>query len=186
MAFRGEWFDKKNFFAFFDNPSNMFYEIGDCEGLASAMAIIPGLSAIVDFVMFDRSLKGREFTFHAILKEIFKVTSVARLTGMVPASKDVSLKLLQRLGFKREGRMRNAHRSPKGLEDVVILGLLKRQVEHWTGPVDYRTPATIPSWGTVLPGEAIIGEVRQRDLGNKLEEIPRPGGRDGDSPKEEQ
>src|SRR5262245_33036611 len=42
-------------FQYFNFPSSLFYENVDLEGVASAVRVIPGLTAVVDFVMFDRS-----------------------------------------------------------------------------------------------------------------------------------
>lgn len=170
MAFRPEWQDIRVFFAYFNNPKALFFEIGELDGLASATAIIPGLSAVVDFVMFDRVLRGREHTFHAILEDMFDITKASRMTGFIPASRNVSKRLLERLGFKQEGRMRNAVKSSRGYEDLIILGILKGQLEYWSGPIHWGSPAVSVPGHTVLPREETPGNVQPGSLDDNLEQ----------------
>ena len=185
MAFKPEWYNKQNFLGYFNNPSSLFFEIGECAGLGCAHAINPGLSAIVDFVMFDKVLRGREKLFHDIIKEIFSLTRAMRLTGLVPNSKNVSQRLLLRLGFRREGRMRNAYKSPKGYEDLIILGLLKNSVENWRDPNSERVEGSFTLGDNLLSGETTSsGELSTGYLGVDVEQLNKSKG-GGDNSVEE-
>jgi RimJ/RimL family protein N-acetyltransferase len=53
---------------------------------------------------------------------------VQRVTGYVPASNAAALRFDRHLGFVEEGRLREA--LPGG-EDVIVLGMLKRECRWW-------------------------------------------------------
>jgi hypothetical protein len=172
LAMRPEWEDKNKFFQYFNVPTSIFYEIGDLEGLASLVGIIPNLSGVVDFVMFDKLLMGREETFHGILEEMFDAIKAARLTAIVPITRYAVRRSFLRLGFEEEGRMRNAFRGRRGLEDITILGLLREEVGRWEGYEARRAEGVGPAGETVLPGTEDHGDIQPRDMDKDVVSVP--------------
>jgi RimJ/RimL family protein N-acetyltransferase len=111
------------------NRTNVFYEIGDEVGLASATAVRPKLDAVVHLIMFDRRLRGREQIFHEILEDLFDLAQLRRVTAVVATAKTPTTgKLLQRLNFTHEGTMRQAILVDEGYVDLDVYGLLREEL----------------------------------------------------------
>jgi hypothetical protein len=100
-------------------------EDGKDVGLVYAERVTPGLDAWSGIIMFDRQLRGRETSIHAILTEMFKIAGLARMSMLVPRNREVVAKLARRLGYRHEGVIRRAYRTKNGIfEDCDLFGLL--------------------------------------------------------------
>lgn len=104
-------------------PNNIFYEIGDELGLASATCVRPNMDALVHLVMFDKRLRGRERLFTDILTELFIRCRLHRCTAVVCETQATARKLLVRLGFVQEGVMRQATLRNGEYLDLYVYGL---------------------------------------------------------------
>lgn len=73
----------------------------------------------------------------ALLNYAFDKLGLKRLEADVDPLNAASLGLLQRLGFQREGLLRERWRVGDGIQDSVILGLLSRE---WRAAADSKSP----------------------------------------------
>lgn len=91
-------------------------------------AVIFNLWSGADIAMHIAAVPGRRWMTREFLRAAFRYPFVQlecqRVTGYVPASNADALRFDRHLGFVEEGRMREA--LPNG-EDVIVLGLLKRE-----------------------------------------------------------
>jgi RimJ/RimL family protein N-acetyltransferase len=81
---------------------------------------------------------GRGYASEAIRLAIacaFDVLGLERLEADVDPRNDASLRALERLGFRREGYLRDRYRLNGEVQDSVILGLLRRE---WRAPRESR------------------------------------------------
>ena len=63
----------------------------------------------------------------AVLDHAFDSMDLARIEADVDPDNEASLRLLERLGFQREGYLRERWRVGGGVQDTVMLGLLRRE-----------------------------------------------------------
>lgn len=119
--------DPKEVFAqrLLGDPASWFVELGDV-GLVSLGAIVPGGSAIFQFHYWDERLsRNREEAVKSALAAGFKLFNLNRVTAFVDHRNRPVYDFLKRIGFKVEGKMREAapHRG-----NVFIFGILKREI----------------------------------------------------------
>ena len=110
------------------NRRSLVYELGDEIGIAAATDVIPGLNANFHLVMLDRKLAGREPLIMQVVREMFDKLQLRRLTVSFPHDRATTKKLFERMGFRREGRLRNAFPYDNELKDLIIYGLLKEEL----------------------------------------------------------
>lgn len=125
--------NKDGFLRFLSQENNLFYEVGELQGIIGILNVIPGLDGRLHVVMFDKVLKGREELLRAAMQNAIQVAGLERISAHIPPSWDVTRKFVERVGFTREGRLRNAWRSAEGVEDVYIYGILAQEVTDGTG-----------------------------------------------------
>lgn len=106
---------------------NLFFEIGNGDGVVCFLNIIPKLSVTVYPIMFDKKLRGREQVFQDICACLFRLLKLERMTSFVSSDCETTIKFLLRSGFEVEGCMHNAIARPDGLVAQVFLGMLKPQ-----------------------------------------------------------
>lgn len=70
---------------------------------------------------------GSRALLRAIFQYVFDQLDCVRCTARIRASNEKSLSLAERIGFRREGVLRNGY----GNEDAVILGLLRNEDVFW-------------------------------------------------------
>lgn len=128
LAWHPQWGTIESFGQWLMQRDSMFFSVIEGErevGIVYAEKLVPNMDAWVGIIMFDRMLRGREPIIHAILEEMFKIGGLARLSILVPRSREVVAKLARRLGFRHEGIIRRAYRSKNGsFEDCDIFGLI--------------------------------------------------------------
>lgn len=84
--------------------------------------------------MLDRAMWRQGFMSEALgatLDYAFGPMDLARMEADVDPANEASLRLLERLGFQREGYLRERWRVGGGVQDTVLLGLLRRD---WRAP----------------------------------------------------
>lgn len=66
-----------------------------------------------------------------LLRHAFEDLELQRIEADVDPLNEPSLRLLERIGFRREGYLRERWRVAGGVQDSVLLGLLRREWVHW-------------------------------------------------------
>lgn len=106
----------------------LFFEVGNMDGLVMFSAAQPGMHAILNFVFYDRQLKGKELTLLEVIRHVFDMLQLRKLIAYVPADRQTIASALRRVGFKVEGHLREAMLKDNKPLDVLMLGLLRREV----------------------------------------------------------
>ena len=93
--------------------------------------VVYNLFSGADIAMHVAAEPGRRWMTRAFLRTVFRYPFVQlecrRVTGYVPASNADALRFDRHLGFKEEGRMREALPD----DDVIVLGMLKRECRFY-------------------------------------------------------
>ncbi len=125
--------DMKNFVAYLLNRDTMWLEINEGKILAG-IVVLEGLSKVIDaeaHVLFmDRDLANKVPVCKAIIKWIFDVLPLQRLTVQLPTIYMGPVRLVNELGFRREGKKRQAVLISGKWTDVFILGLTRPEAER--------------------------------------------------------
>jgi RimJ/RimL family protein N-acetyltransferase len=82
---------------------------------------------ILGYDHWGKGLAGE--AVNALLGFVFDHLGLLRIEADVDPRNDRSLRMLERMGFKREGLLRERHRIAGEVQDTVLLGLLRRE---WT------------------------------------------------------
>jgi len=164
----------------------LFFTVEDAgkdAGLVFAERVQPDLDAWLGIIMFDRTLRGREEAIHSTICEMFKIAGLARLSMLVPRSREVVAKLSRRLGFRHEGVVRRAYRSKNGsFEDCDLFGLLVEDLWRYKD----RTIATTSADGPgVLDRDGDAREVCTRVMDRIVDELAPAQHSDSDRIDEE-
>lgn len=94
------------------------------KGLAIATNVVPRYAADVSFYMFDRQLRGRAPLFLRFVAMLFEQFKLIRVTMTFPAYRPMA-KIAERMGFTKEGELRDA--GPRG-EGISIYGMLASEL----------------------------------------------------------
>src|SRR5215831_13370719 len=92
-------------------PTNQFYEFvrgDDIIGLAAATQVRVRLDANMHLVMFDRRLRGREGLIRDACADFMRRAGLRRMTVLLPEDNRTAMKLIERVGFVKEGIIRKA------------------------------------------------------------------------------
>jgi len=114
------------------SPHNVFFEIGEEAGLVSFTGVQPRVSAVMHFIFYDKKLKGKEPTMLSIMKEMFHMGRLRRITCVIPEDRETGIKLIRRLGFHKEGWVRKAFLRNNLYMDVGIFGILLEELNGST------------------------------------------------------
>lgn len=122
--------DFKNFVSFVTNGDTLWLEIQE-RGRLVGIVVLEGMSQIVDaeaHVLFmDRELADKVPICKAIIRWLFATFPFQRLTVQIPETYFAPIRLVNSLGFKREGKKRQAVLISGKWVDVFILGLLRSE-----------------------------------------------------------
>ena len=109
------------------SPHNVFLETDN--SLISFEDVSPGLAAQVGFVFWDRKVSGNEELLREVFQNVMKMFHLRRLTCYVPEKNRVMWRILERIGFKCEGCIREAMILPNGLyTNILIYGVLVHEL----------------------------------------------------------
>lgn len=125
-------FGKGNFDEFVGklfHRNNLFFDIGDGLGIACGFGVRPGLDMVLHLVMFDKRLRGREPLFLEMMGFCFDRLKLRRMTAIIASDCQTAIRLVQRLGFVREGVMREALKRNDHLFDVECYGILREEFD---------------------------------------------------------
>lgn len=118
-------------------PNNLMFEIWPEEpedgepmsGLVNVSNVQPYMDGLLHFLFFDRKLRGKEDVLMDVVREVMRTMELRRLTCAIPSDRATGLQMLQRLGFRREGKMRKKFLRKGKYLDVYIYSILEEEVE---------------------------------------------------------
>lgn len=97
-------------------------------GLCRIAKIIPGRSCNIHLTFWDRRFRGRDGECKQAIKWLFHSMLLQRATIQVPEVAHYTANFVQALGFKREGRVRDAWSYKGKLVDIFVFGILRNEV----------------------------------------------------------
>lgn len=107
----------------------LVWEVDDV-GILYLTDIVPGVEALVHAAFWDRRLNGRENLVREMVKFLFSNFDFNRLTARIGLFSKPTLEFVERVGFKKEGRLRQATRYKGDWFDVNIYSILREEVEN--------------------------------------------------------
>jgi RimJ/RimL family protein N-acetyltransferase len=123
--------------------NGLFWRIDDFVGIFYMTDIEPNVDAKVHYTFFDRRHRGRIDLVKTMIRYVFMKYGFHRLTAEIPlfATKIYSvdepsinqgvLSFVQNVGFKPEGRKREAVKFDNDWFDVQHFGILKQETDKW-------------------------------------------------------
>jgi len=152
-------------------PSTLWLELEDGNGIVYATDIVIGLSAQVHFVYWDRKLAPRrQFTMDC-LQWLVNIADLQKINAIIPAFCTAAIHFTKKLGFTVEGVIRRYSINGGRLYDAVHLGMTREEVLDGCGlQVDGRQEER-GSGSAVREDDA--GSVEE--LGSVLPELPDTG-----------
>jgi RimJ/RimL family protein N-acetyltransferase len=176
LAWHPHWGTIESFGRWLMQRDSLFFAVldgADEVGLVYAERVIPDMDAWLGIIMFDRQLRGREEAIHSAVSEMFKIAGLARISMLVPRTREVVAKLSRRLGFRHEGIMRRAYRAKNGsFEDCDLFGLLVEDLWRYTARAVSEAGANGPG---VLERDRDAREVCTGTMDRILDELAPPG-----------
>lgn len=110
-------------------PSSATFLLGDPPGgIMWAHSIEPGHSAGCAMAMWDFACLGATSSVRLAIKAVMRKHSLHRIWALVAAPNRSSLKLTSRLGFQKEGLIREGMCYRGVWTDCVVMGLLASEV----------------------------------------------------------
>jgi hypothetical protein len=120
--------DFNKFLRVLEQPNSVWYEMEDGNGILYLTNIIPGLSASAHFVYWDRKLRVREEFTKDCLRFAVSVLNLEKINVYLPDYAKAAIHFAQKLGFKREGRIRAWSYFDGRLFDEFIFGITREEV----------------------------------------------------------
>lgn len=108
--------------------TGLIWQVDDV-GIIYLTSIRPGIEAEGHFSFWDQRLKGREPLIRAMLKKAFEDYKFHRIVAHIPLYAKPVLAFVERVGFIKEGRMREAVRYKGDWMDANLYSILDREVE---------------------------------------------------------
>lgn len=109
------------------SPHVVFIEIENA--LMMLDDIKPGLSAHSGFLFWDRKVSGNEKMLREAYAQVVKMLQLKRIQCNVPMMNRIMYRMLEKIGFKNEGRLRSAFQLRDGrLTDILIYGALAEEL----------------------------------------------------------
>jgi uncharacterized protein DUF2824/GNAT acetyltransferase-like protein len=122
--------DFNNFVNYVSSPNTLWLEIHEGERL-SGVVVLEDIGKIIDaeahVIFLDRDLASKVPICKAIIKWLFKTLPLQRLTVQIPEIYFAPIRLVNSLGFKREGKKRQAVLIGGKWIGVFILGLTRSE-----------------------------------------------------------
>jgi RimJ/RimL family protein N-acetyltransferase len=109
----------------------LLWQVDDV-GILYITKIVPGVEAKAHFTFWDGRLKGREQLILEMCAHVVRKLHLHRLYAEVPLYALPTIKFVERLGFVKEGRMREAIRYKGSWFDVNLYSLLEHEVTNGT------------------------------------------------------
>jgi RimJ/RimL family protein N-acetyltransferase len=107
--------------------AGLVWEVDDV-GILYLTNIVPNVEALVHAAFWDRRLKGREELCREMIRLLMDQFDFHRLTARIGLYSKATLDFVERVGFKKEGRLRQATLFKGEWFDVNIYSILKGEV----------------------------------------------------------
>lgn len=109
-------------------PTGIFYVVDEFVGVYYITNIYPEQDALVHYTFLDGRHKGREEMSKAMLRYVFNEFKFNRLSAELPAYLPFfCTQFVEKIGFKKEGRKRQAVFYKDSWFDVRLYGILKEE-----------------------------------------------------------
>lgn len=110
----------------------LLWRVDDFVGVFYLTDIDPEHDAVCHFTFFDGSITGRDALARAMLSYVFNKYKFRRLSANVPTFvMPAAISFIQRVGFKKEGRKRQATSYNGEWWDTLQFGILADEVPTW-------------------------------------------------------
>lgn len=109
------------------HPNGLVWEVDDV-GILALTDIVPQNTAKAHFTFWDRRIRGREGLIRAMLKYVFEQLGLHRIVVEIPLYAVAAMAAVERMGFRKEGRMREAVLYRGEWFDVNLYSILDREV----------------------------------------------------------
>ena len=109
------------------DAKGLLYEVDDV-GILYLTHIVPGYSALAHFAFWDRRLRGREELIKKMIEFAFETYGFQRIEARVAMYAVPMLAAVERIGFTKEGRAREAVKRNGDWYDVNLYSILRREV----------------------------------------------------------
>jgi RimJ/RimL family protein N-acetyltransferase len=126
-------------------PNGLVWEVDDV-GLFFLTDIYPVFQASGHFTFWDRRFRGREKLAQEMLKYVFREFGFRRIIAEVPLYSQPTLKAVERIGFTKEGRLREYVYYQGEWWDVNLYSILAREIlddGKLLQAVDRKAPASV-------------------------------------------
>ena len=108
-------------------PDNVFLETDN--GLFSFENVHPRLDAQVGFIFWEKKVAGNERLLREIFRQVASMFQLRRFTCYVVKKNRTMARVLEKVGFSWEGRLRQAFILPDGVyDDLLIYGILVEEL----------------------------------------------------------
>lgn len=120
--------DPLKFLSQFMIPNNLFFELGDMDGLVSVVGVQPRLNATLHFANWGKQPITQLMQAGRSLQEwLFTTYALNRLSAYIPDQNLNARRLATLLWFKEEGNLRKAYLNQGHYSDVRLFGLLRSE-----------------------------------------------------------
>ena len=127
--YRDYGFIHKMLFNNFGNENNIFYEIGEWDGLIGFIGIIPTFKCDIIFKLWNKELWGKSFV-RQVIQLIESTMNKYKLQRIATESPDLKMvKLAKLCKFKVEGRFKNAFVWEDKMYTIHKMRILKEDIE---------------------------------------------------------
>lgn len=109
-------------------PRGLLWVVDNFVGVFYMSNIVPGIEADVHYSFFDGRQRGRVPLVKEMLKYGFSKYGFQRFNAYIPAYAMKVTSFAAGVGFKEEGRKRNAVEFRDGWADVLLYGILRDEV----------------------------------------------------------
>ena len=110
--------------------TGLIWEVDDV-GILYLTDIAPGHDALAHISFWDKRLRGREALIRGMMKHVMDMLDLRRITVEVGMFAPWMLQAVERIGFTREGRKREALRYEGEWFDCIMYSMLKSEVDEW-------------------------------------------------------
>lgn len=111
--------------------TGLIWEVDDV-GILYLTEIAIGHDALAHFNFWDKRLRGREDLIRGMMKHVMEMLDLHRVTVEVGMfSGKWLLNSIERMGFVREGRKREAFKFKGEWFDSIIFSMLRSEVDEW-------------------------------------------------------
>ena len=109
------------------HPAGLLWEVDDV-GILRLSEIKPGYEAKAHFVFWDKRFKGRQQLILNMMRWVFKRYALHRIVVEVPLYAKRTMIAVEAIGFKKEGRKREAVRHYDSWFDMNTYAMLEEEV----------------------------------------------------------